>query len=295
MFTHVERLTAFAGHVAAHAARQIWSDRLRTAGGPYRGARHTSSGLLVPASMSSEHLTRDLIALHRPGDAVLDEKPAESGQIMWIIDPLNGVDNYVSGLPSYAVSVAAALDDVVLAGAVAEPHSRRLWMAGLGHGAQLCDPTISTDWLEIRVGSTQLLEDALISTGFSAAAAIRADQAELVARLLPQVADLRCSGAPALELCHVAAGWLTAYVEHDVGLKASAAGLLIAHEAGATVHWPGHAGPGAQLGDPVFAAAPGISDALLEALAHASAASVRRSSQPPPPRSPLTSSPSRTA
>lgn len=157
MFTRVERLTAFAGHVAAHAARQIWSDRLRTAGGPYRGARHTSCGLLVPASLSSEHLTRELVSLHRPGDAVLGEEPATSGQITWIIDPLNGVDNYVSGLPSYAVSVAAVLDDVVLAAAVAEPHSRRLWMAGLGQGAHLRDPSISTDWLEIRVGSTQVL------------------------------------------------------------------------------------------------------------------------------------------
>ncbi|MFJ8961989.1 inositol monophosphatase family protein [Lentzea sp. NPDC102401] len=245
--------------------------------------------------MSSEHLTRELVSLHRPGDAVLGEEPATSGQITWIIDPLNGVDNYVSGLPSYAVSVAAALDDVVLAAAVAEPHSRRLWMAGLGQGAHLRDPSISTDWLEIRVGSTQLLDDALIGTGFSAAAAIRADQAELVTRLLPQVADLRCGGAPALELCHVAAGWLTAYVEHDVGLRAAAAGLLIAHEAGATVHWPGHRGPGTQLGDPVFAAAPGISHALLEALEQAGAASVPRSSEPPPPRSPLINSPSRTA
>ncbi|RAS59443.1 myo-inositol-1(or 4)-monophosphatase [Lentzea atacamensis] len=276
MYARVDRLKEFAESLAARAAYVIWTDRLRAAGGPLRGARSTASGLIIPAALAAERLMRELLALHRPGDAVLSEQPPTPGRITWVLDPLNGTTNYLYGLPSYAVSIAAQLDDVVLAGAVAEPHSQRIWSAGLGQGARLHDRNISRDWLEIRVGSTQHLDDALISTGFSPVAATSADQADLVARLRPHVADLRITGSPALQLCHVAAGWSDAYVQHDVGLRERVAGLLIADEAGAFVHSPGRTGPGSQLGDPVIAAAPRISDALLEVLAQSGAAAVRR-------------------
>ncbi|MDT7783506.1 MAG: monophosphatase [Pseudonocardiales bacterium] len=282
MYDHADQLKEFAEHLASHAAHLIWTDRLRAAGGPYRGAHRTPAGLLSPAALGAERLIREMVAYHRPDDAVLGgEHVARSGQIIWVVDPLNGTTNYLGGLPCYGVSVAAALDDVVLAGAVAEPHSRRVWSAGLGQGARLYDPTISEDWLEIRVAATQHLHDAVISTGYSDAGATRAGQAALIAQLAPQVGTLRTIGSAAVQLCHVAAGWADAYVEHGIGLRERAAGLLIADEAGATVHHPGQPGPGTRLGDPVFAAAPRISDALLDALALCGAADVVHSADRP--------------
>lgn len=282
MYARVDRLKEFAESLAARAAHHVWTDRLRAAGGPLRGARSTASGQVTPAVVAAERLIRELLALYRPSDAVLGEQPPTPGRITWILDPLNGITNYLYGVPHYAVSIAAQLDDVVLAGAVAEPHSQRVWSAGLGQGARLHDRAISRDWLEIRVGATRHLDDALISTGFSATAATNEDQADLVGRLRPHVADLRITGSPALQLCHVAAGWSDAYVQHDVGLRERAAGLLIADEAGAVVHSPGRPGPGTALGDPVIAAAPRISDALLDVLAQSGAATVRSAEQPLP-------------
>lgn len=133
MYARVDRLKEFAESLAARAAHLVWTDRLRAAGGPLRGARCTASGHVTPAALAAERLIRELLALHRPGDAVLDEQPPTPGRITWVLDLLNGTTNYLHGLPDYAISIAAQLDDVVLAGAVAEPHSQRIWSAGLGN------------------------------------------------------------------------------------------------------------------------------------------------------------------
>lgn len=286
MFDRVDLLKEFAEHLAVQAAQLVWEDRLRAGGGPYRGA-HTKTGpadLVTQADLAAERRIRELLAYHRPDDAVLGEESGgqhgRPGQITWLVDPISGTGNYVTGLPSYGVSVAAVLDDIVLAGAVAEPHSRRLWSAGIGQGARLHDPNITESWLEIRVGSTRHLADAVIATGYSAAETTRVDQAQLIAALLPKVADIRISGSVAVQLCHVAAGWLTAYIQHDVAPWEWTAGLLIAEEAGAIVHRPGQQGPAARLGEPVLATAPRIADELSDALAHSGAADIRQAPAP---------------
>jgi myo-inositol-1(or 4)-monophosphatase len=104
---------------------------------------------------------------------------------------------------------------------------------------------------------------ALLSTGFSYSPQRRAAQAVLLARLLPQVRDVRRLGSAALDLCMVAAGRLDAHYEHGLQEWDWAAGALIAAEAGAVVVLPGAEGPGAGL---LLAAAPGVAAQVMEAL-----------------------------
>jgi myo-inositol-1(or 4)-monophosphatase len=284
----VDELDEFAQYVAIQGAELVWFERHKAAGGPYLGIRPatTPGGVVTKADLDAEHLIRGLVAAHRPDDAVVGEQqgwPRERvAGVTWVVDPISGTTNFIAGLPSYAVSVAAVRDGVVVAAAIAEPHSGRTWSAASGRGARLHDPRIADDPLEIRVRAVRQLNDAVIATGFSRTTTTRADQTLLVAGLLPQVADMRISGSPALQLCHVAAGWVDAHVQHDVPPWEWAAGVLIAEEAGATVHRPGRRGPIHDLGDLVFAATPGISDALLEAVAASDAARVRGG--PPSPR-----------
>ncbi len=106
---------------------------------------------------------------------------------------------------------------------------------------------------------------ALVGTGFAYSKRRRTAQAALVAKMLPVVRDVRRIGSAAMDLCMVAAGVLDAYYEHGLHVWDSAAGGLIAAEAGARVVLP-------EPGDPdatsalVVAAAPGIADQLLAAL-----------------------------
>jgi len=95
------------------------------------------------------------------------------------------------------------------------------------------------------------------------------EEVVLPEHLLP-LGSVLGQGVTALDLCMVAAGRLDAYYEHGLQVWDCAAGAVIAAEAGARVVLPpqnapvGSAGSGAGL---VMAAAPGIADELLAALA----------------------------
>ena len=87
----------------------------------------------------------------------------------------------------------------------------------------------------ITVSETTDLRLALIATGFGYDAERRAVQAELAARLLPRVRDIRRMGAASLDLCAVATGRVDAYYEQGLQPWDLAAAGLVAREAGARV------------------------------------------------------------
>jgi len=218
----------------------------------------------------TERLLRDRLAQLRSGDAVVGEEiggptdPATSaaGAVTWVLDPIDGTVNFVYGIPSYAVSVAAQVDGVSVAGAVADVVGGRLYSAAVGLGAYVVD---AEGTRRLRCSAVDELSLALVGTGFAYSRRRRTVQATLVAKVLPVVRDVRRIGSAALDLCMVAAGRLDAYYEHGLQRWDSAAGALIAAEAGARVLLP-------EPGDPeataalVVAAAPGIADQLLAAL-----------------------------
>ena len=45
----------------------------------------------------------------------------------WVLDPIDGTVNFVYGIPSYSVSVAAQVEGVSVAGAVADVVGGRLY------------------------------------------------------------------------------------------------------------------------------------------------------------------------
>ena len=77
--------------------------------------------------------------------------------------------------------------------------------------------------------------NALVATGFSYDAALRARQAEVITRVLPRVRDIRRMGAAALDLCWTACGRFDAFYERGLKPWDVAAGGLIAARAGLEV------------------------------------------------------------
>jgi myo-inositol-1(or 4)-monophosphatase len=191
-----------------------------------------------------------------------DPADAAPGTVTWVLDPIDGTVNFVYGIPAYAVSVAAQIDGVSVAGAVADVVGGRLYSAAAGLGAHVTD---AEGTRRLRCSAVDDLSLALVGTGFAYSLRRRSVQAQLVSKIVPKVRDVRRMGSAALDLCMVAAGRLDAYYEHGLHVWDSAAGALIAAEAGARLLLP-------QPGDPqrdaalVVAAAPGIADQLLVAL-----------------------------
>lgn len=264
-----EQLRDVAAEVAADAATLV--ARLREHAVLPVATKSSRTDVVTAADTAAERAVRDLLARRRPGEVVLGEEeggaPAVPGSVSWVVDPIDGTVNYLYGLPWYAVSVAAQRDGRTLAGAVVQPGAGRCFAAARGGGATL-------NGSPIHASTTTDLGLTLLATGFSYRVERRARQAELVARLLPAVRDVRRAGSAALDLCSVACGWVDAYVEHGLNRWDWAAGALIAEEAGATVRLPrnggssgGAAGSEDGLGaDAVLAAAPGVYDRLAALL-----------------------------
>lgn len=213
----------------------------------------------------TERLLRTRLAELRPGERILGEEEGgptgeADGQLTWVLDPIDGTVNFLYGIEAYAVSVGVQRGGVSVAGAVADVAAGALFSAALGQGARLRRDGVVT---ELRCSALTQLSAALVGTGFGYQPDRRARQGEIVARLLPEVRDLRRIGSCALDLCMVAAGRLDAYYEDGVHVWDWAAAALIATEAGALVRTP-RPDRGAGL---VVAAAPGINTAFGEMLA----------------------------
>ncbi len=231
-------------------------------------AKTTPTDPVTVADTDTEQLLRDRLAVLCPGDAILGEEgggprdpmAAAAGAVTWVLDPIDGTVNFIYGIPAYAVSVGAQVGGVSVAGAVADVVAGRVYSAAAGLGAHVTDRHGTH---ELRCTAVAELSMALLGTGFGYSPTRRVRQAEIVARMLPVVRDVRRIGSAALDLCMVAAGQLDAYYEHGLQVWDCAAGALIAAEAGARVVLPPPDADGAGL---VVAAAPGIADALLAAL-----------------------------
>ncbi|TCP55216.1 myo-inositol-1(or 4)-monophosphatase [Tamaricihabitans halophyticus] len=253
-------LLKVAEQVAAETAELVRSVRASMTDGQDVEVRTKTSetDVVTAADQQAERLVRARLAELRPDEPVLGEEQGgvEGSGIRWVIDPIDGTVNFLYGFPWYAVSLAAQVDGVSVAGAVIEPDSGRRWTAARGHGAWL-------DGRRLRVGQPSKLAHALVITGFSYLPERRARQAEMVTGLLGRVRDIRRSGSASLDLCAVAAGWADGYVEHGLHRWDWAAGALVAAEAGAVVNLPEeHPELG---GDATIAAAPSIHSELYQA------------------------------
>jgi myo-inositol-1(or 4)-monophosphatase len=213
--------------------------------------------MVSDADRDAEALIGDLIAAERPEDGLLGEEGAqttgESGR-RWVVDPLDGTTNYLYRFPAWVVSVALEDSQGGLVGVVHDPLRGETFAAARGAGATLGGQPIA-------VSGAERLDSALIGTGFAYAARQRAEQAAIVARLLPQVRDIRRAGAAALDLCMVACGRLDGYYERGLNAWDWSAGSLIASEAGATVQPL----PGEPFG--LLAASPALAEPLAALVA----------------------------
>lgn len=252
---------------AARAGAELAST-LRAQGVGEVSTKSTPTDVVTAADRAVERRVIEFLHERRPDDAFLGEETGETGRMVapsdvrWILDPIDGTVNYLYGLPWYAVSLAAEVGGRVVAGVVRNPATGDEWTAFLGGGAWRGEQRLSGS-------AVTELTQSLVGTGFGYDPARRAHQATVVAALLPRVRDIRRLGAAAIDLCLVAEGALDAYYEKGLNPWDSAAGGLVATEAGLLVTGLNGAGPGPAF---VLAAPPAIHRALHDELAALDAA-----------------------
>jgi myo-inositol-1(or 4)-monophosphatase len=226
------------------------------------GSKSSPTDIVTQTDLRAEDLVRRLLRDATPGAGLLGEEggtTAAGARVQWVIDPLDGTINFLYGVPIFAVSIAAAIDGEIVAGAVIDVLRGELFSAHLGGGAR-------QDGDSIGVSACTSLPEALVATGFSYQAELRDQQGAIAHRVLPRARDLRCFGSAALELCWVACARIDAYFQRDTEIWDRAAGALIAAEAGARTELPCP-----ENDDLIVAAAPGVFDDLWSAVQVATA------------------------
>jgi myo-inositol-1(or 4)-monophosphatase len=211
----------------------------------------------------SESLIRAAILSERPHDAILGEEGGErtgSTGVRWVIDPLDGTVNYVHRLPLWGVSIAVEEQGMASVGVVVTPVLDEAYIAVRGQGAWRVRGARAE---RIHVSDCQVLDRALVATGFDYDAGRRSEQGAVAGRLVGEVADLRRSGSAVVDLCWLASGQVDAYFERGLNPWDLAAGELIAREAGAVVTGLTSEAPD----EVVVASAPGIASQFRRSLA----------------------------
>ncbi|MER7172973.1 inositol monophosphatase family protein [Streptomyces mesophilus] len=223
------RLGSRAAAEAARAVTELTGGRrpLRTKSSP--------TDPVTAADVASDAALRARLVTERPYDGLLSEDGediASRNGVRWVADPLDGTVNHLHGIPHVAVSIACevwtegAWQAVI--GVVHDVVRGHQFTAVRGGGSH-------RDGTALSVTDPVSRAQAVLVTEFDYLPAARRRQAAQIARIAPEVADIRATGSSALDLCWLAAGWVDGYFEDELARWDWAAGRLIVEEAGGVV------------------------------------------------------------
>jgi myo-inositol-1(or 4)-monophosphatase len=187
--------------------------------------------LVTVADRESEALILSRIREQWPSHDVMGEEGSRiqtGSDYLWYIDPLDGTTNFAHGFPVFCVSLALQHNGKRVAGVVYDPTRDELFAAELGRGAYV-------NHNRIAVSKVDNLAECLVGTGFPSHKRHKNPNIFFYHQITLHSHGVRRAGSAALDLCSVAAGRLDGFWEFNLNPWDTAAGVLIAEEAGARV------------------------------------------------------------
>lgn len=223
-----------------------------------------SKGVQDPVSEAdrqTEAVIRARLTSLFPDDAFVGEETGatgvDAGRGTWVVDPIDGTQPFLLGLPTWCVSIAYVQGSDIVIGVIYNPVTDELYSARRGHGATLDD-------VRMHVSSAMHLSEGLTGLGCSSRTAPQ-DLGSMAEQLLAAGGMFHRVGSGALTLAYVATGQLIGYIETHINAWDCLAAILLVEEAGgrATAFLADHGVTGA---GPLVASAPGVFDELCAIL-----------------------------
>ena len=143
---------------------------------------------------------------------IINNKDKEN---IWIIDPIDGTNNFLHGIPHFAISIALKSKEELVSALIFDPIKDEMFFAEKDKGAFLNNQ-------RLRVSKKNFLDDCLFASNHEG--------------LKFSDLNMRCSGSAALDLAYVASGRLDGYFQNTINLWDIAAGILLVQEAGGLVN-----------------------------------------------------------
>lgn len=147
----------------------------------------------------------------------------------FIIDPLDGTNNFLHGLPHWCITLAAEEEGEITAALTFDIIRNETFWAAKGFGAFLGNR-------RLRVSTRKNMDIALLASGGPSKGRGDVDAYKRdVEKVFTSVSSVRANGSSALDLAYIAAGRLDGYWARDISPWDVAAGLLLIREAGGRV------------------------------------------------------------
>jgi myo-inositol-1(or 4)-monophosphatase len=219
--------------------------------------------LLTRADLEGQAAAKAVIEAAFPGERIVGEEdglrreelPPLLDGACWLIDPLDGTQNYVHDFPSFAAGIAFVEAKQPLVGAVFVSVFDEMFSAARRLGATL-------NGTAIHVVPPRALRDALVGVHIrEVGPAAVAQFSSTTARLLTGAHGVRLLGCPMVSLAYVAAGRLAAFGTFSPSKLMPwdlAPAAIVLEEAGGVT--------GTQDGAPFDVLTPGVSGAASQAL-----------------------------
>jgi myo-inositol-1(or 4)-monophosphatase len=216
-----------------------------------------SKGLVTATDLAAEKAILDI--LQKESDyPVLSEESASKIEMngpVWVVDPLDGTNNFARSLPLFAVSVGLMEGNESFAGVIIDVVNNKEYYAVKGGGAfcngeKIIHPKFDTDYIPML----------FLNHGYA-----ETDRAKFkkLADLLASDFNILKLGTTALELCYIASGAVDGFICSGDELWDFAAGIVITQEAGCIfTDWKGNAWDGTH--SHLLIARPEIKDDLVK-------------------------------
>lgn len=240
-------------------------ETIRTAGAIAQNAFETDSAsyvlkgpqdFLTVTDAAVEKIIRDALLGQFPQDGFLGEESGSvSGDIVWVVDPIDGTANFARRIPHYCISIALTTPRDTLLGAIYDPAHDELYLARKGRGA-------TRNGEPIQVSSVTDTQSACVELGWSTRVA-NETYLQVLTSILTAGVNSRRAATGALGLAYVADGRSDAYAELHMHPWDCLAGLLLVQEAGGKV-CNFLASGGLEIGGGVLASSPGIAKMMSD-------------------------------
>jgi myo-inositol-1(or 4)-monophosphatase len=193
-----------------------------------------SKGIQDPVSdgdVAVEKRIRAALLSHFPGDGVIGEEEdpvAPNGsQYSWVIDPIDGTNNFIRGAPGWCIVLCMVDEKQSLIGVVHDPIAQETFVGVRGQGATL-------NGAPIRCSEAKALNQGAVGVGMSRRVAPK-QIVQTVSDITEHGGAFFRNGSGALGLAYVASGRLIGYVEPHMNAWDCLASMLLVEEAGGLV------------------------------------------------------------
>ncbi|EQC52391.1 inositol monophosphatase family protein [Bacteriovorax sp. DB6_IX] len=203
-----------------------------------------AQGIVSEADLASEEIITKYLNKHYPDIPVLAEesffkefKGKKDGyakfkniEKLWVIDPLDGTNNFVHGLDYFAVCISLVIKGKPVVGVVHCPMRKETFSASLGNGMKYNGRVIFND------KGRKDLKSVLLATGFATEKGKPFNKEfKTFKNMMAEVRAIRRMGSAALDLCFTALGIYDGFWERGLAPWDMAAATIICEEAGVKV------------------------------------------------------------